>query len=363
MIRVLHSVSNMHRAGIETMLMNYYRRMDRSRIQFDFLCNKPDYGAYEPEIEELGGHIYRAPGLNPLKIFKYGRFMKNLIEKNPDIRILHAHNESMAAYALISARHCGVPIRIFHSHNTRTERDYKWPLKMVCKQLLPFGYTKRFACGEAAARYFFGKKPAYILHNAIEIDKFAFSEEKRNKIREEYNLTDSFVIGHVGRFNYQKNHAFLIDVFAGVIKECPNARLVLIGNGELEEKIKIQAGKLGIEDKILFPGSIANVDQWYSAMDVFALPSRYEGLPVVGVEAQASGVKCLFSDKISDEVQVTETTEMIPLNKNIWIKKIVDCAGCPRCFGAEQEIRDAGYDIDIEADKLSEYYLSLIKTL
>ena len=174
MLRVLHSVSNMARAGIETMLMNYYREIDRSRIQFDFLANKPVPGEYDAEIREMGGRVFVSPGLNPLRFPQYRRFMADLLHSNPEIKIVHAHNEAMGYYALKSAKDAGLPVRIAHAHNTQIIRDYKYPLKLVCKQLLPGAATDYWSCGRDAGIYYYGKKRWYasgfLLRNAIDTE-------------------------------------------------------------------------------------------------------------------------------------------------------------------------------------------------
>ena len=230
MIRILHSVSNMDRAGIETMLMNYYRRIDRSQIQFDFLVNKPKPGDYDDEIRSLGGNIYVSPGLAPWKFPAYMRFMKELLRAHPDIKILHAHNEGMMEYALKGAKSAGMPVRIAHAHNTRIIHDYKWPLKVFCKQFIPHTATEYFGCGRDAGIYYFGKKrwaeKGVIMHNAIDPARFAFSEETRARMRRELQLDGKFAVGHVGRFNLQKNHKRLLDIFAALLREKPNAVLL-----------------------------------------------------------------------------------------------------------------------------------------
>jgi len=172
MIRVLHSVSNMDRGGIETMLMNYYRHIDREKVQFDFIVNKQKPGDYDDEIRRLGGHIYQSPGLNPLHYPAYLRFVQQTVAADPRIRILHAHNEAMGLYALKGAEKAGLQVRIAHAHNIWIVRDYKWPLKMFCKQLLPGAATHLWACGRDAGIYYFGKADwehrGQIIPNAIE---------------------------------------------------------------------------------------------------------------------------------------------------------------------------------------------------
>ena len=366
MLRVLHSVSNMARAGIETMLMNYYREIDRTRIQFDFLANKPVPGEYDEEIRSMGGRVFVSPGLNPLHFPKYRRFVADLLHNDPEIRIVHAHNEAMGYYALKSAKDAGIRVRIAHAHNTQIIRDYKYPLKLVCKQLLPGAATDYWSCGRDAGIYYYGEKrwreSGFILHNAIDVSRFAFRQETRERLRRLHGLEDCFVIGHVGRFNVQKNHSRLLDVFAEVAKAAPDARLALIGVGELEQEAKEKARALGLQEKVLFLGQMSDVSEWYHAMDCFVLPSLFEGLPVVGIEAQAAGLKCFFSDRVTDEVLLSPEAHRIPLEADDaeWADEILAYrkAVTDRSRGADA-VRRAGYDIHDEARKLQEIYLQM----
>ena len=366
MLRVLHSVSNMARAGIETMLMNYYREMDTNLLQFDFLANKPAPGEYDEEIRSRGGRVFVSPGLNPIHYPQYKRFVSDLLGSNPDIRIVHAHNEAMGFYALQSAKSAGISVRIAHAHNTRIIRDYKYPLKLICKQLLPGAATDYWSCGTDAGIYYFGKKrwdeSGFILRNAIDTSKFAFQPDVRQRLRKSYALENSLVIGHVGRFNLQKNHSRLLDIFAEITAAVPDARLVLIGVGELEQAAKEKALALGLSEKVLFLGQMANVNEWYQAMDCFLLPSLFEGLPVVGIEAQAAGLPCFFSDQVTDEVLLSPNARKISLDASNadWVKEIltVQRAEKNRACG-ENLIRGAGYDIHVEARKLQNLYLEM----
>ena len=366
MLRVLHSVSNMARAGIETMLMNYYREMDLGRIQFDFLANKPDIGEYDAEIRDMGGRVFVSPGLNPLHFPRYRRYVADLLRSDPDIRILHAHNEAMGYYALQSAKDAGLRVRIAHAHNTRIIRDYKYPLKLVCKELLPGAATDYWSSGRDAGIYYYGKKrwndSGFILRNAIDVPKFGFRQEVRERQRERYGLKDCFVIGHVGRFNVQKNHTRLLDIFAETVKALPDARLALIGTGELEQAVKEKANALGILDKTLFLGQMADVSVWYQAMDCFVLPSLFEGLPVVGIEAQAAGLPCVFSDRVTDEVLLSPDARRVSLKADDakWAKEVMAARHpeADRARGADT-VRRAGYDIHAEARKLQDIYLEM----
>ena len=366
MLRVLHSVSNMARAGIETMLMNYYREIDRSLLQFDFLANKPVPGEYDNEIRTMGGRVYVSPGLNPIRYPHYKRFVAVLLRDEPDIRIVHAHNEAMGYYALKSAKDAGIRVRIAHAHNTRIIRDYKYPLKLVCKQLLPGAATDYWSCGRDAGIYYYGEKrwnaSGFILRNAIDVSRFAFQPEVRERLRQAHGLENCFVIGHVGRFNVQKNHNRLLDIFAEIAKAIPDTRLALIGTGELEQAVKEKARVMGLQDKTLFLGQMADVSEWYQVMDCFVLPSLFEGLPVVGIEAQAAGLPCFFSDRITDEVLLSPEVRRIPLGADDaeWAREIIAAkqSEANRNQGMDV-VRQAGYDIHEEARKLQEIYLEL----
>lgn len=368
MIRVLHSVSNMDRAGLETMLMNYYRHIDREQIQFDFLANKPKPGAYEEEVKELGGRIFVSPGFNPVKLPKYRKFMKSLFQEHPEIQIVHAHNGALAYYALREAQRNQIPHRIAHSHNSKINFDLKWPMKQYCRSHMKNAATEFWGCGELAVEFYFGKEIAQnkkytLIRNAIEEERFLYNEKIRKEMRQKYQIEDKFVIGHVGRFMYQKNHTYLIDIFAEVYKRNNKSVLLLIGEGELEGKIKEKIATLGLTQVVIFTGSIPNVNEMYQAMDVFVLPSLYEGLPVVGVEAQASGIRSIFSDTITKEIGITELAEFIPLDASpqVWAEKLLQSVNGFERKNRKAEIVQAGYSIHTEAEKLQSLYLKMLE--
>ena len=366
MIRVLHSVSNMDRAGIETMLMNYYRHIDKNIIQFDFLCNKKKLGAYDSEIESMGGRIFRSPGLNPLKFFKYKKFMFELFKENPDIKIMHSHNGEFAFQSLYSAYKYGIKTRICHAHNTRIEPNFKKPLKLLYKTQLKKVANNYWGCGVDAVRFYFGDKVIkdnnyFVLHNAIDVDKFKYDENLRNKIREDMGLTGKFVIGNVGRFMEQKNHPFILDLFKVIIEKNKDVILLLIGDGELQERMMQKADSLGISNNVRFMGNIGNVNEIYQAMDIFLLPSLFEGLPVVGIEAQNAGLKCFFSDVITKEVALTDNVKYLSLNDSLdnWANEILSVQNYER-KDMSLEIIKAGYSIKDEAKKLQDIYLNFV---
>lgn len=368
MIRVLHCISNLDRAGIETMLMNYYRHMDHEKVQFDFLCNKTKPGSYDKEVLEAGGRIYHTPGLNPLKFFQYQKYMSELFRRHPEYRIIHVHNGALGVYALYGARKNGIPWRIFHAHGANIAFDLKWPLKMLCKTQLKRNCNLYWTCGEKAAECYFGErivrqKKCLTIRNAIDTKRFSFSPEIREKIRRQMGLEEAFIIGHIGRFMAQKNHDFLIDIFREIRRIEPKAVLVLLGDGELQEKIRRKARSLAVGHCTLMMGNVDNAWEWYQAFDAFVLPSVWEGLPVVGIEAQAANLPCFFSDSITEEVKITENAAFISLKKKPeeWAKIIVQGAKGRSRKDVSGTIAGAGYDIGIEARKLQKYYESLEK--
>lgn len=363
MIRVLHSVSNMDRAGIETMLMNYYRHMDRNKVQFDFLCNKTKPGAYDQEILDMGGKIYHSPGLNPLRFFKYKNEVIDILKENSDIKIMHSHNGALAYQSLYAAYKYGLKNRICHAHATTIDFNLKLPLKLAYKTQLKKVANNYWGCGKKSVEFYFGSNIIksnnyFIVHNAIDEEKFLYNEQKRKEVREKYNLNGKFVIGNVARFMKQKNHTFTLDLFKVILQKEPNAILMLLGDGELLDAMKQKAKELGIENSVMFMGNVNNVNEMYQAMDLFLLPSLFEGLPVVGIEAQASGLKCIFSNTITDEVKVTDNIEFLDLNKDSlekWADKILSYKEYER-KNTDKEIINAGYSIEEEAKKLQKVY-------
>ena len=366
MIRILHSVSNMDRAGIETMLMNYYRHIDRDKVQFDFLCNKSKPGAYDDEIRKMGGRIFRSPGLNPLKWFEYQKMVKKLLIENPEIRVVHSHNGAFSLQAQIAAKKCNIKNRIVHVHGTKIDFNLKLPLKLLYKTQLKRFANNYWGCGLEAIKYYFGSKVVKdnnykIIRNAIDVEKFTYEEKKRKELRKKYNLEGKVVIGNVARFMKQKNHTFTLDLFKVILSKQKDAVLVLIGDGELLDSMKQKAKELEIDKSVIFLGNINNVNELYQLMDIFLLPSLFEGLPVVGIEAQAAGLKCIMSDTITKEVAITNNVKFLNLKSDSlekWADEIISSFEYNR-KNTKQDIINAGYSIHDEARKLQEIYLKM----
>ncbi len=251
-MRILQVVNDMHRAGLETMLMNYYRNIDRTKIQFDFLTHRPYKSDYDDEILSLGGRMYYAPRLYPQNYIQYFRWMDKFFEEHLEYQIMHSHIDSMSYLPLLAAKRANVPVRIAHSHNTSIDRDLKYPLKQLFRTRITKVANEYCACGEEAGKFLFGNRDFKVIPNAIETERFIYKKEVRKRVRKELHFTDEFVVGHVGRLSYQKNHEFLLEIFAQLYTIYLGARLLLVGIGEKEQELRNKVQKLGLEDVVIF---------------------------------------------------------------------------------------------------------------
>ena len=357
-LRVLQVVTHMERGGLESMLMNYYRYIDREKIQFDFLVHRQERAAYDDEIEAMGGKIYRLPRLVPWSK-AYLTALNRFFDEHPEYRIVHVHQDCLSSVILKAAQQHNIPVRIAHSHNANQDRNLKYPIKLWCRRSIPRCATHLFACGKDAGDWMFGGASYQIINNAIDTTAYTYDTNKRVELRRQLGLADELVIGHVGRFNPQKNHPFLMDIFAALLKKESNAVLLLVGGGEGMSQIREKAQKLGIAEHVHFLGVRSDVADLMRAMDVFVLPSLYEGLPVTMVEAQAAGLPCIISDKVPPECILTEgLVDIMTLSASpeTWAEKILAKRAIPRT-DRRAEIAAHGFDITTETVKLQEFYL------
>lgn len=360
LIRVLQVVTHMNRGGLETMLMNYYRNIDRTKVQFDFLTHRPENEKkdYDDEIRSLGGKIYHMPVLNPFSR-NYMKSLDEFFKEHKEYKIVHSHLDCLSAYPLKMAKKNGVPVRIAHSHNTSQEKNLKYLIKDYSKKQIPKYATHLFACGREAGEWMFGKHKFQIMNNAIDAKKFIYNEEVRKQKRQELGIEGKFVIGHVGRFNLQKNHEFLIRCFKDFAKSNKDAILILIGNGELQDKIRQQVKEYQIEDQVKFLGLREDIPQLLQAIDLFLFPSLFEGLPVTLVEAQAAGLPCVISDTITDEIMITDAISKVSLESDLkkWNQAILKYKDMKR-RNTMSEIEAHGFDIEKNARWLEEFYIN-----
>lgn len=359
LIRILHVVTYMGRGGLETMIMNYYRHIDRSKVQFDFLVHRDFKADYDDEIIKLGGKIHRIPRLIPWS-HGYRKSLNNFFRTHPEYKIVHVHQDCLSAIILKAAKKYNVPVRIAHSHSSNQDKNLKLLIKLYYRRKIKKFSTDLFACGKEAGDWMFIGEKYQIIHNAIDSNLYTYNEEKCKKVRRELDIpNDVFVIGHVGRFNTVKNHSFLLDIFSALKKYKKDSILVLVGDGELREKIEKKATELGIKDSIIFTGVRSDVADIMQAMDCFVFPSLYEGLPVTLIEAQAAGLHCVVSEKVSVECNKTGLVERVSLDepKEIWAECILNKIGLNR-QNATEMIKKAGYDININVQQLQNYYLT-----
>ncbi|MNZ76275.1 putative glycosyltransferase EpsF [compost metagenome] len=364
-IRVLHAVVNMNRGGAETLLMNLYRHIDRTKVQFDFLTCKP--GVFDDEIQRLGGVIHRIPHITESGHRGFVQSLHQFFQSNSSYRAVHSHMDKMSGLVLHAAKKASIPIRIAHSHNTRSEgsflaRVYKWYAGLHIKT----SATNHVACSNAAARWLFGGKAssALILQNGIACEQFAFSEPVRSELRSELGLSDdTLAIGHVGRFAHQKNHMQLLELFKDVERRRKNSLLLLAGEGPLRKAVERQAEQLGIADKVRFLGVRSDIDCLLQAFDVFVFPSHHEGLPVTLIEAQGAGLPCIISDQITREVDLgIGLVDFFPLKEQaIGVNQILAAADKSSRVIPADALARKGYDIKQTAKMAAHYYFSLFE--
>ncbi|MDD3341524.1 MAG: glycosyltransferase family 1 protein [Bacilli bacterium] len=324
-IRILQIVPNMQMGGLETFIMNLYRNMDRSKVQFDFLVHYQARKFFDDEIDDKGGKIYHFSLRDNNNIIKYIKELNKFYKNHPEYKVIHCHMSSIGFINFLIAKKNGIKVRIAHSHNSSTDSSIKGKVKRI--MMLPYKYvsTINYACSTEAGKYLYGNKPFDMIPNAIDPKKFKFDEKNRDNLRKKYNIDKSnILIGHIGRFNIQKNHEFLLDSFSEALKENDNLRLMLIGDGELMPNVKKRIHQLNLQNYVTLTGVVDDSWKYYSAFDIFALPSIFEGLPVVGVEAQCSGVYCLFADNITKDVEISDRIEYLKLNKTVWKNKFIN---------------------------------------
>lgn len=332
-LRVLHILNNLGSGGAESMLMNLYRTIDKSKVQFDFMVRSTGDNRLVDEIERLGGHVYIMPDF-PRKAVSNYLAVDAFFAEHKEYKIIHVHaNALIYVFPLILAKKHKIPCRILHSHNTNTcggmlGRMIHW----VNRQLLDRWVTDYLACSDRAARWMFGHRPYTQVNNGIELDAYRYSPEARQRMRAQLGVQHESVIGHVGRFLPVKNHPFIIEIFAELLKQNPDAKLLLIGEGEMTSATRGRINALNLQDRIILTGVVSNVHEYMSAMDAFIFPSFYEGLPLALVEAQANGLPCVISDRIPAASVLTDEVQVLSLSASpaIWAAALRSSLQVPR---------------------------------
>lgn len=402
-INVLVLITVMDRAGAETMMMNYLRNINRDKIHMDFLINREQRSDYEDEIEQLGSKVYHMCALYPGKFRRYKREFKTFLTEHPQYDIIHSNLEERSYYALRIAKKMGIPVRIAHAHSAPSGRNLKMIMRLYFRKRLQKYCTHKVACGEKAAKWLFGEavnvvsvkeyirsergkqytgenqrhrgNTVLIMKNAIDTKKFLYAEKARKQIRKKLKIKDStLVIGHVGRFTSDKNQSFLVEVLRNVNNMNKDCLLLLIGGGRPKEEIKykeevqLKVRKLGLGDKVKFLGVRDDINKIMQGMDIFAMPSVSEGFPVTLVEAQAAGLRCLVSDGVCYDVNLTEEIQYKSLAESSreWGGKLLSMVRAEESISVEhrikmnEKVKEKGYDIRDNARWLEEFYETIL---
>lgn len=328
MIRVLHVFPCFNQGGIENFVMNVYKTIDRSQVQFDFAFLYKRPGVFDDDVKNMGAHIYYFDS-EKKSLRNYRKSLKRIIKEHGPFDAIHSHEYFFSGYILKIAKACGVHIRLAHSHDAYSgykKNIFRTVYEWYMRHLISKYATCRLACSDMAGKYCFGKRISFLtLYNGIDVGRFSFDGSARNEVRFQLDASDSFFILHVGRFTKLKNHSFLISVFYETLKRRPNAKLVLIGDGELKGEVVLLIRRLGIEDKVVILSNVKDTERYYSAADVFVFPSLFEGLGIVAVEAQANGLPCVVSDRVPKEVELSNNVIRLSLSDpvDVWAEAIL----------------------------------------
>jgi len=360
-VRVLHVFASLDRGGAESMVMNVYRSIDRERLQFDFVANESDREyAFEKEVKALGGRVYRIPKCRGANFLSYAHSWNRLLDAHPEWLIVHAHDPAAALICLAAAR-IRDRVTIAHSHTCGGATMMRSVAKTALCYPLRYIADHLFACSGRAARWMFGPDSvrALIVKNAIDAIQYTYNPVTRSSKRSELGISGKFVVGHVGRFTAEKNHARLVDIFSRVHSHNKNAVLVLVGDGVLRQSIAEKVSSLGLSDSVIFTGERSDVPELLQAMDVFVFPSLYEGLGIAAIEAQAAGLRCVVADTVPEEARVTGLFEAVPLtaSSDVWSDKILRWIDGYERSSTLESIRAQRYDVQQTCSQVQQFYL------
>jgi len=356
-VKVLHVLGSMNMGGIQMFLMNILRNIDNEEVQFDFACMN-DKNYFKDEIETLGGNVFFIESHK--KIMLHKKLLFQLLNENEyDYIHIHSGNSLCVIDSYLVKKYSKKHKVVYHSHNSSSKSVI---MHKLCKPFVTKYNDYYFACSTEAAKWMYSKQVIFskqytLISNGIDVKKFLYSKEIEMKVSEALNLKDCFVIGHVGRFNTQKNHRFLIEIFYKITEKKENVKLLLMGTGPLESEIKERVKDLGIEDKVCFLGNRDDVEKILCACDVFVFPSLHEGLPLTLIEAQSSGLSCYISDVISDEVIITPLVQKISLDETAaqWADKICEYVKEDRIKNNEM-VKKSKYNLEYTVRYLSDFY-------
>ena len=365
MIRILHVLGGLDRGGAETMVMNLYRAIDRTQIQFDFITHTDRSQAYTDEILKLGGKIYYFPKFKGANFLKLRKLWIKFFKEHPEYKILHSHVRSYASLYLPIAKKAGVKT-IIHSHSTSNGKGLSSFVKRLMQFPLRYQADYFFGCSKEAGEWLFGKKVVesskyHVLKNAIDTEKYKFNEESRAQYREKLRLGNKLTYVHVGRFHPSKNHTFLLNLFAEIHKRNPNTVLLLVGDGPSHSSIQTQIEELCLQDDVLLLGSRDDIPEILHAADCFLFPSLWEGFGMVAVEAQATGLPCICSDMVPSSVKVTDFCYFISTDDLLaWVDMSMQNTRYALSMQNEGNVNGIeSFDIKKSAAELQSFYLNV----
>ena len=360
MIRILHMVGAMYPGGMENFIMNLYEKIDREKFQFDFIVHLQKENDYTEQIGKLGGRVYEIPRLTKNPVGSLSMLYKIVKENNYKIVIRHTAN-ALVAPQLLVAKLAGAKT-ICHSHN---ETDPQATIHKIGKIMMKSAADKRFACSSKAGEWMYDTQDFQVIHNAINVDKFEYSQEKANRIRKEFKVDGKHIYGHIANFIESKNHMYLLEVFKEISKRDENAVFFCLGEGDLRPRIEAKIKELQLEDKVILTGIRHDAQDFMSAMDVLIFPSFFEGLPLTLIEAQIAALPSVISDTITKDVIVTEglvSMESIQKEPEVWAKKAIevfDSTKNNQRLCQRKAIQEAGYDMDMLVKWYEEYFEKL----
>lgn len=362
-IRIVHNIASLHLGGSQAFVMNVYRNIDRSKVQFDFVVTPETKEGFYDEITNLGGKIFTCPRYKGTNHIQYNKWWDDFFNKHPEYKVIHGHVRSTASiYLKIAKKH--ELVTIAHSHSTSNGNGISATVKRIIQLPIRKQADFLFACSDKAGKWLFGEKAItqqnyYMIPNGVDLKRFEFDINKRNQMRMTLGIKeDTMILGHIGRLSTPKNHKFLLNVFNQYHKINSNSKLLLVGDGELFESIKQHINKLDINDAVIMTGSKQNTEDYYQIMDIFLFPSLWEGLPVSVVEAQANGLQCIISDVITHDVDLTALIQYLPLDEKLWLDAITEAHKKKRIgLTSEDRVRLQPFDAITVANKLQEFYL------
>lgn len=362
-IRVLQMIGSLNIGGSQAMLMNIYRNIDKEKIQFDFILDHPEQLYYADEVKALGGKIYYMPTFKGYNLLQVKKAWNDFFKQHPEYKVLHSHVRSYALVYISIAKKYGVRT-IIHSHSTSNGSGINSVVKKIMQYPLRYSADRFLACSQIAGEWLFGKKtcnsPKFdVINNALDVGKYRLDADVRTRYRSEMGVEDKFVYGHVGRLHESKNHLFLLEVFAKLYERDNNSFLLLVGDGELRPQIEEKIIELDISDNVMLLGNRSDIAECLWSMDAFLFPSKWEGLPISVVEAQATGLPCFVSDTVSGEVCLSDLITYLPIDsEDVWVDAILNSEKTKK--DVSEDIKKSGYDIENSVNEITKLYFSLM---